>query len=404
MPGFARLAPALLLLAACGGGDAAETALSVPVIDTLPGGVVRVTNTGPTAWAGDVGWRFEQTATIAPAEGSPGELSDIAGLVTDDAGNVYVMQRQPALIKVYGPDGAWKMDIGREGDGPGEFRPGMLGLVGDTLIVQDPNNTRMTTFLTDGTFLDTHPSQCCWSTSRGLTSFDDGSVAILGPPADQESSSGAYFMTRPDGTVIDTVPMLPRDPNRDPDGAWVVRRTSGQSSSIYMTNIPGRPQDLSAFRRDRMIVRGNTATYELVLGRTFTDTARIIRAEAPELSLTDAQRDSLFDEAIEGVGESWREGFLEVAKRSDIPGTRPRWSALAVDDANRIWVGLPGPSSSVETIEVFSPEGVLLGRLAAPDPGILGGVFHGDRVVLRDESDLGLPIIRIFTLRRPSES
>jgi hypothetical protein len=401
MPRSSHRATVLLLLAACGGADSSESALATPVIDTLPGGIVRVTNTGPTAWAGDVGWRFEETATIAPAEGSPGELADIAGLTTDDAGNVYVMQRQPALIKVYGPDGAWLRDIGREGDGPGEFRSGMLGLVGDTLIVQDPNNTRMTTFLTDGAFLASHPSQCCWFSGRALPAFSNGTVAILGPPADPEASSGAYYLTRPDGSVPDTIAMPPRD--REPDGTWVVRRTQGQNSSIYMTNVPGRPQDLSAFRPDRLIVRGNTASYELVLGRSFLDTVRIIRAEAPQLRLTEVQRDSLFEDAIATIGEDWREGFREIAKRSDIPDTRPRWSALAVDDANRIWVGLPGPASDVETLEVFSREGLLLGRLAAPDPGILNGVFRGDRVVLRDENDLGLPIIRVFTLRRPGE-
>ena len=66
----AHRAPSLLLLlAACGGGTA-KTALNVPTIDTLAGGVIHVKNTGPTAWADTNGWRWVSVATINPAEGS----------------------------------------------------------------------------------------------------------------------------------------------------------------------------------------------------------------------------------------------------------------------------------------------------------------------------------------------
>ncbi|MEO8478751.1 MAG: hypothetical protein ABI542_03890 [Gemmatimonadota bacterium] len=387
----------LLSLAACGNADI-RTSLSAPAIDTLSGGVIQVTNTGPSLWVGDSGWRFTEGVTIAPPEGSPGELSEVSGMTMDPAGNVYVLQTRPTVIKVFGPDGAWIRDIGREGDGPGEFRDGMLGLIGDTLLIQDPNNTRLTTFRTDGTFLASHPSQCCYFMSGGLTAFADGTVAIAGPPPGASTQSGAWYMTHADGTVSDTVFMPARDD--DPAGSWTVRRSSGNSTSMMMTSVPGHPQDVQEWRRDGVMVRGNTATYTLVLGRTYGDTSRIVISSAPQLTLTDTQRDSLYDDAMANTNEQWRDALKEVAKRSDIPGTRPMFSAIAVDDANRIWVGLPGPTSDVEMLEVFSPDGVLLGRVPAPDPKILQGTFVGDRVVLQDESELGLPRIRTFTLTR----
>src|SRR5690606_16360601 len=161
------------------------------------GGVIQVTNTAPTAWSDTNGWKLVAERIIKPAEGSAGELSHVSGLAADAAGNVYVMQEQPVRISVFGPDGNYLRDIGRAGDGPGEFRFGMLGIVGDTLFVQDPNNSRFTTFLTDGTFLASHTSQCCVFTST-LTVLRDGRALILGPSPSGEGR-WAWYPTRMDG-------------------------------------------------------------------------------------------------------------------------------------------------------------------------------------------------------------
>ncbi len=388
----------LLLLGACSASQDSGLTTYVATIDTLPGGVIRVTNTGPTLWVGDSGWRFSEGITIAPAEGSPGELSDVSGITTDPAGNVYVLQTRPTVIKVFGPDGAWLRDIGREGDGPGEFRDGMLGLIGDTLLIQDPNNTRLTTFLTDGTFLASHPSQCCYFMSGSLPAFADGTVAIAGPPPGASTWSGAWYMTHVNGTVSDTVFMPERE--EEPSGQWTVTRTSGSSRSMMATGVPGQPHDVQEWRWGGTMVHGNTASYTLVIGRTYSDTSRLVVSSAPQLTWTDTQRDSLYDDAMANTNEQWRDALEEVAKRSDIPSTRPIFSAMTVDDQGRIWVGLPGPTSDVGTLEVFSPDGILLGRIPAPDPKILQGTFVGDRVVLQDETELGLPRIRIFQITR----
>lgn len=389
------ICPLLLAVAACG-GDSDKAGLASATIDTLANGVIEVTNHGPTLWVGDSGWSFDEIATIKPPEGSPGELGEIQGIAGDAAGNVYVMQRGPMVIKAYGPDGNWTHNIGREGDGPGEFRDGMLGLVGDTLVIQDPNNTRMTTFLTDGTFLATYPSRCCYFTSRGLTTFANGTVGILGPPADSGSQSGAYYMTDMSGVAHDTVSLPPRED--DPEGAWTVTLTSGKSRSMMSMSIPGHAQDRAVWRSDGMRVGGNTDAYTLVLTRGFTDTTRIIHADAPRLKFTNHQRDSLYDDALAHVGKQWQDAIKEQAKRSDISEDRPLWSNIAVDPENRIWVGLPDSTSDVANLDVFGPDGVLLGQVHAPNPDILGGYFVGDRVLVQDEDDVGLPIIRVYRL------
>jgi len=48
----------------------------------------------------------------------------IAQLVEDDAGNIYLLDGQLSEVQVFSRDGEWLRTIGREGEGPGEFRNG----------------------------------------------------------------------------------------------------------------------------------------------------------------------------------------------------------------------------------------------------------------------------------------
>ena len=48
----------------------------------------------------------------------------IAQLVEDDAGNIYLLDGQLSEIQVFSRQGEWLRTIGREGEGPGEFRNG----------------------------------------------------------------------------------------------------------------------------------------------------------------------------------------------------------------------------------------------------------------------------------------
>lgn len=381
-----------LLLGACATGDS-KTALNPPTLDTLPGGVVQVTNTGPTAWADTSGWRLVLEREIIPEEGSPGEIGNPRALAAGDDGTIYLLQQAPVTIKAYAPDGTWLRNIGREGDGPGEFRDGMFGIVRDTLFVQDPNNSRFTTFTAAGQFVASTPSQCCWWTSR-FPIFADGTIGI--PGSLPEAEGGGYYLKRMDGTVVDTIP-FPNQP-MDPEGTWTITRKSGNNSSMMGMNIPLRPTTESAWFPTRQKVIGRTSAYALAIVGLKDDTLRLFTAPATTVSITEAQRDSIFEAEIAGVGKDWEEAVREIAKPSQIPTTWPAWSGVAVDRSSRIWIGRPGAKGKVTTLDVFTPEGVLLGAVPAPASGILNGVWTRDRVYLRDETEEGLPRIRVFRI------
>jgi hypothetical protein len=88
------------------------------------------------------------TTLITTASGLIGQVSDL--LVATD-GRVYVADRQASTIHVLEADGRVSGAIGRDGQGPGEFRrPTSLAQKADTLVVVDWFNYRVQYLSLDG--------------------------------------------------------------------------------------------------------------------------------------------------------------------------------------------------------------------------------------------------------------
>ncbi|MEX1183550.1 MAG: 6-bladed beta-propeller [Gemmatimonadota bacterium] len=151
-------------------------------------------------------------------------FSRIGAVAVDQDGNVYVVEQQPPEIRVFDAAGTPLRTIGRQGQGPGEFvRPGLIGILLDTLWVNDPGLGRVTLFLLDGSVAETFPtapivrpappSPNVMVTLRGGVLRSDGfvhmeradAVAFLGPgTAPPDSLSVPIIRLDRDGNVVDT--------------------------------------------------------------------------------------------------------------------------------------------------------------------------------------------------------
>ncbi len=83
----------------------------------------------------------------------------IVAVVTDGSGNVYLLDAQLHRIMVYNPDGEFIRSIGREGEGPGEFRRpgGMVMLPGGDLGIMQRMPGKIIALTTDGDPADNYP-------------------------------------------------------------------------------------------------------------------------------------------------------------------------------------------------------------------------------------------------------
>ncbi len=384
----------VLTLAACGSRSDAATALNPPVIDSLPGGIVHVRNTGPTAWTDTNGWRLVEVAAIDPADGSPGELGQIQALALGDDGSVYAFQRSPATIKAYGPDGSFLRDIGREGDGPGEIRGGMLAIRGDTLVVQDPNAHRLTFLKTDGSFIRTVQSTCCyWVTTLTI----DSAGRVWSPGSVGKTGDGGWIRFGMNGAILDTVLMPPTGEGRGDGKYWRVDLKNGSNSSSMMMSIPMQPSTEQYLRFDGAVLQGNTERLAFAVLGNAKDTARVFEADAPRLPMSEAARDSAFEAAISGQSGQWRKALRESAKKDDLPKVWPAWTHIASDRRGQLWVSLPGERGEVTRLVVFGTDGRLLGDVPLPSPKMFDlPAWNRDGLAFLDEDADGRTVIRVF--------
>ena len=61
-------------------------------------------------------------STIGAVDGAPELFGRIVGVAADGDRTVYVADGIGDLVRAYAPDGRYLGTVGREGDGPGEFR------------------------------------------------------------------------------------------------------------------------------------------------------------------------------------------------------------------------------------------------------------------------------------------
>jgi hypothetical protein len=115
-------------------------------------------------------------------------FSDIEAISVSSTGTVFVAQARDNEIAVFDRFGTRLRTIGREGEGPGEFRGiRSLGVKQDTLWVSDSRNNRVTFFAPDGRILEDFPFAPGVAMGNGTylrpsapsAMFDDGSLLSL---------------------------------------------------------------------------------------------------------------------------------------------------------------------------------------------------------------------------------
>jgi hypothetical protein len=387
---LALLSASIVLLSSCGGNrDAA--AIGAPIRTVDASGVEHVLNERPSAWVDTTGWRFRETAVIVPADTGEGALISPTGAVLGADGLVYVAEREPRSVKVFGRDGQFLRSVGATGEGPGEFRYVMLGLQGDTILVQDPSLARLTRFDGSGARIDITTSACCMM-GPILPVHRDGGVSVPIP--------GGWLRGRP-GALVDTI-MLPPEPEFASPTYWTFSTTSGSrggESRLTREPIPFAPALEATLAPSGHVVWGTTNQFRFVVSRTGTDTLRVIEGQRAAVALSDSLRTRAYELARSGNGVlAYQAPMSAIVRPDDIPTHRPLWSGLQGDPAGRLWVALPDVERRVARLAVFDSTGALLGDVPAPHARILEGSWTGDEIVLVDEDAEGRPVIRIFTL------
>jgi hypothetical protein len=161
-------------------------------------GVTVVQNLGPEAVYREP--LYSEDLTIGVEEGEDNYILNFpVDIDTDTEGNIYILDREDALVKKYDSEGVIIGDIGRKGQGPGEFsRPIDLEIDSfNRIIVSDPFQRRFEFLTTDGNYIKSIRME---SYITSLACGRDGLV-LVGYGWDEADGSQEYRIGRLD---IDT--------------------------------------------------------------------------------------------------------------------------------------------------------------------------------------------------------
>lgn len=133
---FSTLVCNLALHASLVGGTASAALPSDP--DTVPG------------------FHLVEEVRVRSEDVEEAPFTDLTDLAEGPDGTIFAVEPQAKRILIFDRKGRPAGEIGREGDGPGEFRrPVQIGWLGDTLWVRDRRLRRVSLFARSGAFLST---------------------------------------------------------------------------------------------------------------------------------------------------------------------------------------------------------------------------------------------------------
>jgi len=387
-------------------------------VDTVGDTVVVQTLTG-SVW-GDTA-DLVPKVSIGTVEGADEYvIGDPRAIAVGRDGVIYVLDGQVPVLRAYSSDGSFLRDVGREGDGPGEYRSpdGMAVLPDGRLIVRDPPNSRITVFGPDGAYETEWPLSAGFNTSRRFYVDTAGHSYVTTllergmAPWDWRFGLVRYS---PEGQIEDTLPA----PTWDYEPARV-RASNGNSSS--MRPVPFTPEPAWSFSPLGYFVGGLSTDYRIDLHRSDAPVVRIERDATP----VPVQPEEA-DERVRRITHGLRRQYGSWKWNGPgVPDVKPPFRDLFLSWEGNVWVLVstrgvatmtPAEARDEETrtdrvpllysepaaFDVFAPDGRYLGPVkvpasfrAEPEP-----VVRGDHVwaVTRDALDVA-SVVRFRIVRR----
>ena len=403
----------LIAIAAAGVGCTGEQGIASTASVRDSAGIIIVENEN-ARWSEAEHWVLssEPAVEIGVFEGAteymffqarePKRLSD-GRIVVANAGNE---------LRYYDAEGVYLHTVGREGEGPGEFRQivVMQRFAGDSIMAYDGAQRRASLFDAEGNFdrvVVMNPDAGRMFFMFRAVRLPDGSFlgeaptfTLPGAGATEipERDSVVLIHASAEGSVIDT---LGTHPNMKRD--IKTREFQGRSFPIPVTQ-PFTPMTMVAVHDDKVFV-GTSDTYEIQVYALDGTLGRLIRKDHTPVKVTEEMQQS-FRERLESAlsGNPQAAPFIELYDDIPYPETTPAYSQIRVDELGYLWVQqYPEDDDDPMVWSVFDPEGEFLGTVNMP-PRFVVSQIGSDYVLGMWTDDVEVQYVRMYDLTKGGTS
>lgn len=264
----------------------------------------------------------------------------IRSIAVDDQGRVFIADSEQEMIQVFGPDGGYLQSVGREGDGPGEFR-GITQIRTDSLYLHamDANSLKMTRFnlstleyedavpftfdMGDGGgythYLDTYYRM---DQNRYLIQYDVGYVVGLEESGEKPEIEG-WVLNRQTGEYEDQMVFSFQD------SETLYRRTE---DNIYVIEPPYmRTSNIMQDPQNRFVYGWS----DNVLFKVYDITGEVLEALYMAHENVPLNPQDVYD-IYEDLQDPWK----TLIQEDTFPEHWPAYGQVSMDDRSRIWVAL----------------------------------------------------------------
>ncbi len=405
--GGPALAGGLLLLAvACSsGGGGSEGAWRHEVSEE--GSVRTVRTLGGSVWGGE--GALVEEASIGMLDGPEEQMLGSVNSLWHHDGRIYVLDRQIPRLRVYDTKGSFLFDVGRDGEGPGEYvQPMAVAVhpVSGNIYVRDGNRGRINIYAPGGEPLDSWTIRSGVMTSQQMVMTQEGDLwtpAWVTEGAGFTDWKSAMARLGPEGAAGDTL-LAPEYDFEE----WQIRGES--ENSVAIRSVPFAPESHWTMSPLGAMIGGISDAYRIEVRRR-DGSMTVIEKEGDPVPLQPEEAawwKARTTAAMRAQFPGWR------WNGSEVPDTKPAYEELTADQSGRIWVWRPGPGRRLEgcdpdaettedfrrapcweqtfSLDVFEESGRFLGSVDLPEgvqqypqPYIEGDLFLA---VVEDESGL----------------
>jgi hypothetical protein len=328
-------------------------------------GVEIVTST-EAEWSDGGGWRVDTVPnlSIGTFGGDPEyELFNVSGAVRFEDGTIGVVNTGSHEVRFYDATGRYLRAIGREGEGPGEFRrPSQIfPLAGDSVAVWDSRLRRMSVFDGEGAFARSFllgdgdqsfsVGDLSGRTLRASTSISFGRDAPIGARRD----SSLHVLFDLDGDSLSSLgrfPAIDRYIRTTATGMTVVIAVFAQSTYSTTYGASWFFATNEGYVIDELDGEGNLL--------------RSIRRAVVPIEVTGAMIDREIEALLSGM-EEVRKMLSPLYAEMPKPQVLPSYSGLEVDAGGNLWVRQYSTvADPVYVWTVFDPSGRMLGDVELP--------------------------------------